>query len=69
LPSTSTPSAAELRATFDAAAPLTIGLEEEAMLLHPETLDLVPAARAVLARAGRGPDERPRPGRDPGGRP
>ena len=43
------PTAAELRATFDAPAPLTVGLEEEVMLLDPETLDLAPRAAEVLA--------------------
>jgi carboxylate-amine ligase len=37
----------ELRAAFDATAPLTVGLEEEAMLLDPESLDLVPVGAAV----------------------
>src|SRR5919199_6464343 len=44
------PTAEQLRATFDAATPLTVGLEEELMLLHPETLDLLPRALDVLAR-------------------
>lgn len=42
------PAAAELRAVFDSPRPCTIGLEEELMLLDPETLDLVPGARRVL---------------------
>jgi carboxylate-amine ligase len=42
------PSAAELRAVFDEPAPLTVGIEEELMLLDPGTLDLVPRAREVL---------------------
>ena len=46
------PSAAELRAAFDAPAPLTVGLEEELMLLDPETLDLLPRAAAVVEPAG-----------------
>ena len=37
-----------LRATFDAAAPLTVGIEEELMLLDPATLDLAPVAPRVL---------------------
>src|SRR3954454_17158019 len=45
---TSSPSAAELRDRFEAPQPLTIGLEEEVMLLDPETLDLAPQASAVL---------------------
>jgi carboxylate-amine ligase len=40
-----------LRARFDEhVRPLTVGLEEELMLLDPETLDLAPCAPAVLAR-------------------
>ena len=39
-----------LRATFDAVEPLTVGLEEELMLLDPETLDLAPVAVQVLER-------------------
>ena len=44
------PTAHELRATFDAPSPLTIGLEEELMLLDPDTYDLVPRASEVLER-------------------
>jgi glutamate---cysteine ligase / carboxylate-amine ligase len=44
-----------LRRTFDAVTPLTIGLEEEAMLLEPETLDLLPRAPELLARLGGDP--------------
>ncbi len=44
------PTADELRATFEAPAPLTVGLEEELMLLDPETLDLAPRAPEVLER-------------------
>ena len=40
--------AAGLRATFDAVEPFTVGLEEEVMVLDPETLDLAPDAQAVL---------------------
>ena len=43
------PGAEALRALFDAPAPLTIGVEDEFMLLDPETLDLVPRAAEVLA--------------------
>jgi carboxylate-amine ligase len=43
--------AAELRAAFDAPEPLTIGLEEETMLLDPVTADLAPLAGEVIARA------------------
>jgi carboxylate-amine ligase len=46
----SPPSAADLRARFDAGGPLTVGLEEELMLLDPVTLDLTPEAPAALSR-------------------
>jgi carboxylate-amine ligase len=46
--------AEQLRATFDAPAPLTVGLEEEVFLLDAETLDLAPVAGEV---AGRLPDD------------
>jgi carboxylate-amine ligase len=36
-----------LRETFDAVDPLTVGLEEEVMLLDPDTLDLAPVAARV----------------------
>ena len=39
-----------LREVFDAPEPGTIGIEEEVMLLDPETKDLAPVAPAVLAR-------------------
>jgi glutamate---cysteine ligase / carboxylate-amine ligase len=39
-----------LESIFDAPEPLTVGLEEEVMLLDPETLDLAPVAPALLAR-------------------
>ncbi len=38
-----------LRAAFDAHETLTVGVEEELMLLDPETLDLAPRAEEVLA--------------------
>ncbi|MDO8185982.1 YbdK family carboxylate-amine ligase [Conexibacter sp. JD483] len=41
-----------LRRRFDAAAGLTVGVEEETMLLDPATHDLAPVAGAVLARLG-----------------
>jgi glutamate---cysteine ligase / carboxylate-amine ligase len=43
-----TPSAVELRRVFDVPTPPTVGLEEEVMLLHPDTLDLLPRAADVL---------------------
>ncbi len=44
-------SAADLRQAFDAPAPLTLGLEEELMLLDRETLDLLPRAAEVIGAA------------------
>jgi carboxylate-amine ligase len=44
-----------LRATFDAVEPLTVGIEEELMLLDPETFDLAPVAPQVLERLGDDP--------------
>ena len=38
----------QLRAIFDAPQPLTIGLEEEVMLVDPASLDLAPIARELL---------------------
>jgi glutamate---cysteine ligase / carboxylate-amine ligase len=40
----------ELRAVFDAPAPMTVGIEEELMLLDPQTLDLAPVANELLDR-------------------
>jgi len=47
---TATPSAHELREAFDRAAPYTIGIEEEVMLLDPETLELAPRAQELIER-------------------
>jgi carboxylate-amine ligase len=47
---TQSPSAAALVATFDAAPQYTVGIEEEVMLLDPETLELAPRALDVLGR-------------------
>src|SRR3712207_4551160 len=47
--------AEQLCAAFDAPAPLTVGLEEELMLLDAETLDLTPRSADVLARVERDP--------------
>jgi carboxylate-amine ligase len=41
----------EIRAVLDAVEPLTVGLEEEAFLLDPETLGLAPVGAQVLARS------------------
>ena len=38
------------RAAFSGESQLTVGIEEEVMLLHPETLDLEPRSIEVLAR-------------------
>jgi glutamate---cysteine ligase / carboxylate-amine ligase len=46
------PTAAELRAAFDAPEPMTLGLEEELMLLDPETFDLLPRAAELVDGAG-----------------
>ncbi|MFL5970680.1 MAG: YbdK family carboxylate-amine ligase [Gaiellaceae bacterium] len=43
------PNAEQLRATFDAVEPMTVGVEEELMVLDAETFDLAPEADAVLA--------------------
>jgi glutamate---cysteine ligase / carboxylate-amine ligase len=42
--------ATRLRAIFDAPAPLTVGIEEELMLIDPGTLDLAPRGRDLLER-------------------
>jgi carboxylate-amine ligase len=42
--------AAQLEAVFERAEPLTIGIEEEVMLLDPETFDLWPGAAELLGR-------------------
>jgi glutamate---cysteine ligase / carboxylate-amine ligase len=39
-----------LRRAFDSTSAFTVGLEEEVMLLDPETLDLAPRAAALLER-------------------
>jgi carboxylate-amine ligase len=46
------PTADDLRAAFDASASLTVGLEEELMVLDPGSLDLAPIAQQVLAAVG-----------------
>jgi carboxylate-amine ligase len=45
------PTADDLRAAFDAPEPLTLGLEEELMLLDPESLDLLNRAADVIDAA------------------
>ena len=49
------PTAAALRDAFDRPEPLTIGLEEELMLVDAGTLDLLPRASDVIERAGGDP--------------
>jgi glutamate---cysteine ligase / carboxylate-amine ligase len=44
------PAPPNLRAAFEADAPMTVGVEEELMVLDPETFDLAPRAHAVLER-------------------
>jgi carboxylate-amine ligase len=46
------PSVDAVKAAFEAVDPMTLGLEEEAMLLDPGSLDLCPRAVEVVARAG-----------------
>jgi len=48
-----------LRAAFEAAGSLTVGLEDELMLLEPETLDLAPLAPELLARLDGDPRFKP----------
>jgi carboxylate-amine ligase len=45
-----TPDAPTLRRRFDAVGGFTVGVEEETMLLDPETFDLAPVAKTLLAR-------------------
>jgi carboxylate-amine ligase len=51
-PANAVSDAARLRAPFEARTAMTVGLEEELMLLDPATLDLAPCAPEVLARLG-----------------
>ncbi len=46
------PDANAMRVRFDAVSPLTLGVEEEAMLVDPDSLDLLPRAPEVVERAG-----------------
>ena len=43
------------RTAFEQPSPMTVGIEEEVMLLHPETLDLEPRALEVLERVAGDP--------------
>lgn len=49
------PTASELRARFDAAPAYTVGLEDEVMVLDPDTLELAPRAPEVLELMGEDP--------------
>jgi carboxylate-amine ligase len=53
------PSPSNLRVAFDADGPMTVGLEEELMVLDPETFDLAPRAQAVLERVAGDPRFKP----------
>jgi carboxylate-amine ligase len=50
-----TDSVEAIRAAFDSPAPLTVGIEEELMLIDPATLDLAPRATELIERAGGDP--------------
>ncbi len=50
-PATDALDPAAIAASFEAVRPLTIGLEEEAFLLDRDSLQLVPRAQELLARA------------------
>jgi carboxylate-amine ligase len=50
---------ANTRAAFDVEAPMTIGLEEELMVLDAQTLDLAPRAGELLARMDGDPRYKP----------
>jgi carboxylate-amine ligase len=49
------PTAAELRARFDAAGGYTVGIEDEVMVLDPDTLELAPRGSEVLELMGEDP--------------
>jgi glutamate---cysteine ligase / carboxylate-amine ligase len=53
-PANGPPDAAALRAAFDAPQPYTVGIEDEVMLLDPDTLELAPVAQELLTRFGDG---------------
>jgi carboxylate-amine ligase len=46
------PSARELRAAFDGIPPYTVGIEDEVMLLSPDSFELLPVAPRILALLG-----------------
>src|SRR5690242_3286263 len=49
------PSARDLRAVFDAAAPYAVGIEDEVMLLAPDSFELVACAPDVIGLLGGDP--------------
>jgi len=49
------PTAAELRAHFDDAPAYTVGIEDEVMVLDPDTLELTPRGQDILSRLGEDP--------------
>jgi carboxylate-amine ligase len=53
------PGPTNVRAAFEVEAPMTIGLEEELMVLDADTLDLAPRARALLERVAGDPRYKP----------
>lgn len=53
------PNGRHLRRAFDAVSDLTVGVEEELLLLDPQTLRPAPAAEWVLSELGPGPGHRP----------
>src|SRR3954467_13434237 len=48
-----------LRAAFEEPAPMTVGIEEELMVLDAHTLDLAPRAPEILAAHGGDPRFKP----------
>jgi glutamate---cysteine ligase / carboxylate-amine ligase len=53
------PSPPNIRVAFDADGPMTVGVEEELMVLDPESFDLAPRARDVLERVAGDPRFKP----------
>jgi glutamate---cysteine ligase / carboxylate-amine ligase len=53
------PSSPNIRFAFDADGPMTVGVEEELMVLDPETFDLAPRAHDVLERVAGDPRFKP----------
>lgn len=53
------PTATALRDRFDAAPPYTVGIEDEVMVLDPQTFELAPRASDLLARVGDDPRFKP----------